>query len=101
MSSTSEPVVNFDLPIVGMTCAACAVRLEKVLGKVDGVVGAEVNYATGLASLRVSAGLLDREYVVGSIERAGFDVPENVALLYWRRPDNSSWPNTVLLWAKT
>jgi Cu+-exporting ATPase len=34
-----------DLKLAGMTCAACAARIEKVLNRVDGV-RAEVNFAT-------------------------------------------------------
>ena len=34
------------LKIYGMTCASCAVRLEKVLHRVDGVTGASVNLAS-------------------------------------------------------
>ena len=33
------------LPIAGMTCAACATRLEKALSRVDGVAAATVNFA--------------------------------------------------------
>ena len=35
-----------ELAISGMTCASCATRLEKVLGKVDGVETASVNLAS-------------------------------------------------------
>ena len=34
-----------DLDITGMTCAACAARIERKLNKLDGVT-ANVNYAT-------------------------------------------------------
>ena len=39
---------EIELSIEGMTCAACAVRVEKKLGKLDGVHAA-VNYATATA----------------------------------------------------
>ena len=42
----SEPAEGrFDLPVSGMSCAACAVRLEKVLNRLPGV-DAKVNFAT-------------------------------------------------------
>ena len=44
---------RYDLPVTGMSCAACAVRLEKVLNRLPGV-SAQVNFATGKA--RLSAG---------------------------------------------
>ena len=69
---------RLDLPIVGMTCASCAVRLQRVLGRVDGVLGAEVNYATGVASLRLSPGVVDRPRLVSAVARAGFEVPDGL-----------------------
>jgi len=34
------------IEISGMTCAACAMRIEKAVGKLDGVEKASVNLAT-------------------------------------------------------
>ncbi len=39
------------LQITGMTCAACANRIEKGLGKLDGVTEATVNFALEQASV--------------------------------------------------
>ena len=41
-----------DLDVTGMTCAACASRIERKLNKLDGVT-ASVNYATEKARVRV------------------------------------------------
>ncbi|HXH56199.1 heavy metal-associated domain-containing protein [Iamia sp.] len=38
-----------DLRVEGMTCGSCAARVEKVLGRQDGVREASVNFATGKA----------------------------------------------------
>ena len=67
--------VRLDLPVEGMTCASCATRLQKVLRKVNGVEGADVNYATGLASLALAPGQVSRDALVDAVERAGFSVP--------------------------
>ncbi len=40
------------LPIEDMSCAACAARVEKVLGEVPGVSEASVNFATERAKVR-------------------------------------------------
>lgn len=37
---------NYDLPIEGMTCASCITRVEKIIGKFDGVKNVSVNLAT-------------------------------------------------------
>ena len=48
---------TIDLTIEGMTCAACVTRVEKVLGRVQGVSTAEVNLATNRASVRAAPGV--------------------------------------------
>lgn len=40
-----RPTGDIELDITGMTCASCANRIERKLGKLDGVV-ATVNFAT-------------------------------------------------------
>jgi cation transport ATPase len=75
---TALAAARLDLPVVGMTCASCAVRLQRVLGRVDGVLGAEVNYATGVASLTLTAGVVDRARLVSAVSRAGFEVPDGL-----------------------
>ncbi len=56
-------------PIDGMTCAACVGRLEKVIGRVDGVEAVTVNLATHRATVR---GTATWEAVFGAVERAGY-----------------------------
>ena len=43
--ATPEPDTRVDLALEGMTCAACANRIERKLNKLEGV-DASVNYAT-------------------------------------------------------
>ncbi|TNF26512.1 MAG: heavy metal translocating P-type ATPase, partial [Deltaproteobacteria bacterium] len=77
MESPRDPAETreVDLPIEGMTCAACAVRLEKALGRVGGIAGASVNFASEKARVRFDPGLLDLAEIAAAVERAGFDVP--------------------------
>jgi len=46
---------RLELPIEGMTCAACATRIEKRLGKQPGVASANVNFATKLATVNYNS----------------------------------------------
>jgi Cu+-exporting ATPase len=62
------------LQIRGMTCAACAARLEKVLSRVPGVASAAVNFATERASVRWSDTTPERALLVDAVEAAGFEV---------------------------
>ena len=62
---------RLELPIEGMTCASCAVRVEKKLNKLDGVQAA-VNYATERASVEFDAGEVSPEQLVAAVESAGY-----------------------------
>ncbi|MCI0156523.1 heavy metal translocating P-type ATPase [Leifsonia shinshuensis] len=61
---------NIELEIGGMTCASCAMRIEKKLNKLDGII-ATVNYATEKA--RVSAPAeFDPQTLIAEVEKAGY-----------------------------
>ncbi|GAA4045378.1 heavy metal translocating P-type ATPase [Agromyces indicus] len=59
-----------ELEIGGMTCASCAMRIERKLNKLDGV-SATVNYATEKARVEVPAGVSTAE-VIAEIEKTGY-----------------------------
>jgi len=63
-----------ELPVSGMTCAACAARIEKVLNRLPGV-SAHVNLAAEKARVSFADGAVAPEEVVAAIRRAGFEVP--------------------------
>ena len=58
---------DVELAIEGMTCAACAVRIEKKLTRL-GDVRASVNYATGTARVTAPAGL-DTKELIAAVSR--------------------------------
>ena len=60
------------LEIDGMTCASCVARVEKALGKVEGVASAQVNLATETAQVRVARGIVGVDVLVAAVERAGY-----------------------------
>ena len=62
------------LPVTGMTCANCALTIERSLGKVEGVKEASVNLASEKAVVTYDAGLVRGEGLVDSIRDAGYDV---------------------------
>jgi len=43
---TDDALETTDLNITGMSCAACARRIERQLGRTPGVVAATVNFAS-------------------------------------------------------
>ncbi|MET0917708.1 MAG: heavy metal translocating P-type ATPase, partial [Burkholderiales bacterium] len=61
-----------DLQLTGMTCAACAARIEKVLNRADGVEAA-VNFATESAHVVFDPTKATQESLIESVRRAGYD----------------------------
>ena len=71
MTSTSGTAVRrLDLSVQGMTCAACANRVESKLNKVDGVV-ATVNYALGTATID-APDEVSQESLCSTVDAAGY-----------------------------
>ncbi|MEN2768908.1 heavy metal translocating P-type ATPase [Ornithinibacillus xuwenensis] len=63
--------VEFD--VVGMTCAACSTRIEKVLNKQAGVKQANVNLATESAAIEFNPSLLSEADLIDKIQKLGYD----------------------------
>jgi Cu+-exporting ATPase len=63
---------NITVPIGGMTCAACAQRVEKTVRKLDGVVSASVNLATEKAAVTYDPQKIRVSAIKAAIERIGY-----------------------------
>src|SRR6266542_5011836 len=61
-----------DLQLHGMTCAACAARIEKVLNRTDGVRAA-VNFATETARVEFDPAKATPQTLIEAVQRAGYD----------------------------
>jgi len=74
MSATATE--HIELPIIGMTCASCANRIERKLNKIDGVA-ATVNYATEKASVDYDPATVEPADLLGAVEATGYraDLP--------------------------
>lgn len=60
------------IPIQGMTCAACASRIEKVVGKLNGVQSATVNFATEKATVKYLPTTVRISEIKQAIAKAGY-----------------------------
>lgn len=60
------------LPVEGMTCASCVLRVEKALKKVDGVTEANVNLATENVALSFDPNKTDFSKLSAAVEEAGY-----------------------------
>jgi len=65
-----------DLPVSGMTCAACARAIERKLGSTPGVGRASVNLATRMATVEYDPKRVQVGDFVGAIEDLGYGVPQ-------------------------
>jgi len=65
------PERSVELAIEGMTCAACAARIEKVLNRLPGVT-ASVNFAAEKAQVRYAPGAADLDRIYTAVRKAGY-----------------------------
>jgi len=70
-SGFTVPTQSLDLQITGMTCAACATRVETALNKLEGVE-ARLNLASERARVRYTPGLVSPDDLIRAVEKAGY-----------------------------
>jgi len=64
------------LEITGMSCAACAAKIEKKLNKLEGVKQGNVNLAMERAVVEFDDSVLDRQKIAEVVKNLGYDVKE-------------------------
>ncbi|GHB28141.1 MULTISPECIES: heavy metal translocating P-type ATPase [Streptomyces] len=82
-AEATPPAAMTDITVGGMTCAACVRRVERKLGKLDGVT-AEVNLATGRARVSHPAEVTVDE-LTSAVEAAGYTAHVMVPLIDGKR----------------
>ncbi len=66
--------VKTEFPVSGMTCANCAMNIERTLNrKVPGVLDASVNFASERVSVEYLPNLTSPEQMAGAIRKIGFE----------------------------
>ncbi len=78
-----------DLPVSGMSCAACARAIENQLAATAGVTGAHVNFATSTATVEFDPARAAVRNLVNAIEELGYGVPR-------ARPDEDAQEDSVV-----
>ena len=79
---------EIDLALEGMTCAACAARIEKTLNRVPGARAA-VNFATESAHVRYDCAQAGRDALIAAVERAGYHARVKRDVAAERREDEA------------
>ncbi|MFY9440491.1 MAG: copper ion binding protein, partial [Tepidanaerobacteraceae bacterium] len=70
----AENIEKASVKIKGMTCAACAARIQKVVGKMPGVQDASVNFATEKLNVTFEPEKVSVEDFIKKVRDAGYDV---------------------------
>lgn len=70
----AERLQKASVKIKGMTCAACAARIQKVVGKMPGVKDANVNFATEKLNVTYEPEKASVEGFIKKIKDVGYDV---------------------------
>ena len=65
---------KISLPVEGMTCASCVMRVEKALSKIEGIKDVNVNFATEKASFAFDPDVVDVEKISSVIDDAGYKI---------------------------
>lgn len=58
--------------VTGMSCAACSSRIERVVGKLDGVSAVQVNLLSGVMIAEFDESLLSVDSICSAVTKAGF-----------------------------
>ncbi len=66
------------LKIQGMTCAACAIAVEKAVRKIPGVFEAGVNFSTEKLKVTFEETKMDHEAIKAAVRKAGYEVAASV-----------------------
>ena len=93
---------HINLQIDGMTCQACASRIEKVLNKKDFVANASVNFAGETAQVEYDDAQTTPEALIEIIQKTGYQAALKTSALPEMQPENanlwrSHWRTWLLL----
>ena len=70
---------KLEIPVEGMSCAACSARLEKRLGALDGVLRANVNLTLARAQVEFIPAQVTPADIAERVKKTGFRVPHSQA----------------------
>ncbi|WP_199424977.1 urease accessory protein UreH domain-containing protein [Actinotalea solisilvae] len=86
-------MADIDLPVRGMTCRACEVRVRAALRRVPGVAEARVSSTRGRARVRTT-GRVPRRLLVQAVAGAGYEVGEDTRA--WLSRDSRVWADVAV-----
>jgi heavy metal translocating P-type ATPase len=72
LQASDQPVERCELSVQGMSCASCAVRIERTLSRKPGVSEARVNFASHGARVAYDPGVVDLSELVAAVDKLGY-----------------------------
>ena len=81
MATTDKNIIKINLPVEGMTCAACVGHVENALQSVPGMVDASVNLGTEKASVEFDSTEVTIEQIQEAVSGAGYKLGTQSASL--------------------
>ncbi|MCL6595698.1 MAG: heavy metal translocating P-type ATPase [Firmicutes bacterium] len=85
-SKTQPGALEVQIGIAGMTCASCALRIERGVRGMEGVEAASVNFGTEKAVVRLDPGRADLEGILGKIQDIGYRAVTDATRLELEEP---------------
>ena len=70
----NKNTVQETFPVLGMSCASCAARIDKTLNHQPGVSKAAVNYASAMATVEYDSSQCSPEALQKAVQSAGYDL---------------------------
>jgi Cu+-exporting ATPase len=80
-AASSNAAQRVTLNVTGMTCAACATRIQKGLSKLEGVAEANVNLATEKASVIYDPASVNVDHLIAKVQDLGYGVSRDKVTL--------------------
>ncbi len=74
LTDDNQPISSQTFAVTGLTCVDCARRVEAAIEQVDGVVGSQVDYATGQANIAITGADWPTEQLVQAVRGAGHNL---------------------------
>src|ERR1035441_1115657 len=65
---------TLSLPVEGMSCASCVLRVEKAIKKIEGVEDVNVNLATEKVTFTINNSKADLSQISDAVEDAGYKI---------------------------
>ena len=70
--------MNNKFKIGGMSCSACANRIEKTVSKMEGIKDANVNFATETLTVNYDDKVITKADIEQQVEKIGFKIEKNI-----------------------